>query len=285
MNTNWRLRLLAGLLAGLLTGCAAVAGPVPETGQTAVTEELHVYCFQAGKADAFLLWNSTMAVLIDTGESGFGKVILAKLEELGIAKLDALIITHFDKDHVGGAKKVLESVSVDLVLQSNCPKDASAYHKYVAALEAAGLEAQTLRQSCTLTYGDVTLTVDPPALETYAEDASNNSSLIVSVQHGADRLLFAADAQEARLKELLGSDPGSYAFLKVPYHGRWQSLLPALVEATSPEIAVITASDEEPEDPQTLALLEQYGVTTLLTRRGPVLVKSTGSGVTADYVN
>ena len=65
------------VLALLLGGCggtpsettpASADDPVP-----AVTSTLRAYCFQAGKADAFLFWNDAGAVLIDTGESGFGK--------------------------------------------------------------------------------------------------------------------------------------------------------------------------------------------------------------------
>ena len=191
-----------------LAGCGG--GPTPATtepSETAapVSDTLNLWCFEAGKADAFLLWNESGAVLIDTGESGFGKTILEKLSELGIERLDYLIVTHFDKDHVGGAKKLLSAIPVGTVLQSNCPKTgADAYEKYVAALAAAGIEASTVRQTLRFTLGDVRFTVDPPAAEHYETDASNNSSLIVSVTHGADSLLFCGDALFDSIRRLLG---------------------------------------------------------------------------------
>ena len=52
-----------------------------------------------------------------------------------------------------------------------------------------------------------------------------------------------------------------------------------LLKATSPEYAVITSSDKEPEDEQTLDLLAQYNVETYLTREGPVTVVSDGTTV------
>ncbi len=282
MKRHWRLRLAAVLSAlMLLSGCSETEAPAQT--EAAEGSDLTVYCFFAGKADAFLLYTEDSAVLIDTGESGFGKTILAYMEAHGIEKLDCLIITHFDKDHVGGAKKILESVQVDRVLQSNCPKDASAYNKYVAALEALGMEAETVRQTLTFELGGVSYTVDPPAQETYAEDESNNSSLIVSVENGQNRLLFAADAQDLRLTEFLAGDPGHYDFLKVPYHGHWQSTLGALIKAVSPAAAVITSSDEEPEDEQTLDLLAQYGVETWLTRQAPVVLHADGSTIELAY--
>ena len=207
-----KFKLLAVLaaLTGLLTGCMTAPEltdtAVPATSELAVsvTSDLNIYCFQAGKADAFLLWNDSGAVLIDAGESGFGKTVVEKLGELGIQRLDYLIITHFDKDHVGGAKKILTDIPVGTVLQSNSPKeDAAAYEKYLKALAEKGMEAVTVRETLNFNLGEVRFSVDPPARESYQTDASNNSSLIVSVTHGAKRLLFAGDAGDERLNEFL----------------------------------------------------------------------------------
>ena len=220
---------------------------------------------------------------MDTGESGFGKVILAKLQELGIDRLDYLIITHFDKDHVGGAKKILESIEVGTVLQSNSPKTgASAYENYLAALQELDLEPVTVREELSFTLGSAVFTVDPPAQETYAEDPSNNSSLILTVTHGANRMLFLGDAEDARLAEFLETDPGACALVKLPHHGAWQETLRDLLKQTKPAYAVITSSDEEPEDEETLDLLAQCGVETFLTRNGPIQIVSDGMTLTLD---
>ena len=280
-KTSLRILALVTALAGLFSGCRAAPETTEPTETTvSVQSELHVYCFQAGKADAFLLWTDQGAVLIDTGESGFGKTILAYMESQGIEKLDALIITHFDKDHVGGAKKILESIQVDRVLQSNFPKESSAYSKYLSALEAKGLLAETVSGDLTLTVGDVVFTVNGPT-GVYAADASNNSSLIVSVCHGRNRLLFMGDAQEARMAEFIAANGTDYDMIKIPYHGHWQEGLAALLKSTTPEIAVIPSSDEEPEDEQTVDLLAQYRIETYLTREGPILLVSDSNGVTA----
>ena len=278
------LALLAGF-ALLLSACGTdvVSSEPTVPSETAAPSEasFSVYCFQAGKADAFLLWNDQGAVLIDTGESGFGKTILEKLRAMGIEKLNYLIITHFDKDHVGGAKKVLTDFPVDTVLQSNCPKeDASAYNNYLEALTAVGLEPVTVRETQRFTLGDVSFTVDPPAQETYAEDESNNSSLIVTVTHGDNRLLFCGDAENLRLAEFLTQDPGACVFVKLPHHGNYQKTLKTLLELTHPTWGLITSSQEEPEEQKTLDLLAEYGVQVLLTRQSAYLLGSDGKTLT-----
>ena len=265
--------LLAAML--LLTACAASG-----TKKVAEAAELTVHYFDAGKADAILLTTADSAVLIDAGENGFGKTILAYLAENGVEKLDCLIVTHFDKDHVGGVAKVINSIPVDAVLQSNCPKDSEEYAKYVKALANAGIEAETVGETLTFTLCGVTYTVDPPRQATYDADASNNSSLIVTVTNGADRFLFMGDAQSERLAEYLSGAPAACDVLKVAHHGQDEPLLGELLEAVTPAYAVITSSEEEPESAAVTEALERAGTRVLLTREGAVTFRSGGNGVT-----
>jgi len=274
-----RLRAAAALLSALLL--SACAAPAAESGgeESADAAALEIRFFDAGAADAILLTTADSAVLIDTGEKGFGKTILAYLADKGVEKLDALIVTHFDKDHVGGAAKVINGIPVDTVLQSNCPKDSEEYEKYVKALEAAQIEARTVREAVAFTLGGVRYEIDPPRRESYAEDASNNSSLIVTVRNGAQRFLFAGDAQTERLREYLAASPQHCEVLKVPHHGRAEPALDDLLQAVTPAYAVITSSAEEPEDATVLAQLERSGARVLRTRDGAVTVVSDGTAL------
>lgn len=272
-----RLALLLAL-ALLLTACASSK---KEDAPTAAAE-LTVHFFDAGKADAILLTAADSAVLIDTGEKGFGKTILAYLEDRGVGKLDYLIVSHFDKDHVGGAAKVLGGVTVGTVLQSNCPKDSEEYAKYVKALDSAGIEPVTVRETYTFTLDGVQYTVDPPRRTEYNSDDSNNSSLIVSVVNGGDSFLFTGDAQTERLAEFLDTGSATCDVLKLPHHGGDEPLLSALLDAAKPAYAVVTSSDKEPESAATVRALEDAGVRVLLTREGAVTIHSDGRGVSLD---
>lgn len=297
-------RVLAAILL-LLTGCGAASGDSGTvTDSAAVTtsgtdsaadtdsstatvttsgSDLEIICFQAGKADAFLLLTPESAVLIDCGEKGFGRTILAELEARGIEQLDMMIITHFDQDHVGGAARILNNFPVARVLQSNSPKDSEEYEKYVKALKNAGMEPETVRENLSFMLDGVTYTVNPPKRTKYNSDSSNNSSLIVSVENGANRLLFTGDAQDERIEEFLTLEQGTYDFLKVPYHGHWQESLMLLMGVVKPRYAVITSSDDEPEDAETLELLESFGAETFLTRNGNIRVTSDGATLRVEY--
>lgn len=266
-----RLLPLALCLVCLLAACA-----VPSAEGSALT----VTCFEAGKADAFLFVTEEGTVLVDCGLKGFGETILETLEAQGIDTIDVLILTHFDKDHIGGAAAVLEGVAVGTVYQSNAPKDSSAYAAYCAALEAAGLTPITLRAATSFTLGGVTFTLDAPDQESYTESPSNNASLILSVEHGANRLLFTGDAESARLEEFLRRNHYTYTLLKLPHHGAWDSQTDDLIASTKPQYALITSSKEEPEDEQTLNALTTAQAEIFLTRNGTVVIESDGKALT-----
>ena len=272
-----KLAVLLFAVTLLLTACTpSESGIVPKP-YTATNLEVHF--FDAGKADAILLTTANSAVLIDTGEKGFGKTILADLEEKGVSKLDYLIVTHFDQDHVGGAAKVLESITVGTVLQSNQPKDSKEYDNYVDALNTAGIVPVTVRETYEFTQDGVAYTVDPPRKAKYNEDESNNSSLIVSVVNGGNRFLFTGDAQTERLAEFLDTDRTSYDVLKLPHHGQDEPLLDPLLKSTKPSYAVITSSDDEPESEEVVRALKQAGIRILLTREGSFTLVSDGTDV------
>ena len=261
------LSLALLLFLTLLPGC----GKSPEG--------MELYFFAAGKADAILITAPGAAVMVDTGEKGLGKEILDYLEEKGIGKLDALILTHFDKDHVGGAAKLLSGIPIDRVIQSNVPRDSGEYRDYVRALERAGLEAETPREPLTLSLGDLEIMVDPPKQEEYEKDPSNNSSLIVSVRYGDTSALLTGDAEEERLAEWLEQEPGHYDLIKMPHHGSWEQPLSELLALTEPQYAVLTDSEREPAAEKTIALLTSFRAETFSTKDGALLFRSDGEGL------
>ena len=262
--------LLAAVLLLSLCGCGTTAQPsVAAAKKDAASAPLAVWFFDAGKADAILLTTENAAVLIDCGEKGFGSTITDELAARGIKKLDLLIVTHFDQDHVGGAAKVIGSVDIGTVLQSNSPKDSSEYRKYIRALKKAGIEPMTVRETLSFEFDGV--------------DASNNSSLIVTVSLGSQTLLFMGDAESARIAEYLAGAPVDCTLLKVPHHGGKEPMTEALLEAVCPEYAVITCSDDERESASTTAALRSCGAEIFLTRLGSVSVCCDGETIEVFY--
>lgn len=275
--------LLLVLLMPLLCGCSSKQENRPAAVLDRAGSNLSVYFFAAGKADAILLMTDQGTVLIDCGQKGFGQTILDTLSEKGISFLDYLIITHFDRDHIGGAAKVINNISVGTVLQSNYLKDSEEVDKYFRALSKAGLEPVTVREDYRFTIDGVDFTVNPSILLDYKDDDSNNSSLIVTVRNGGHTFLFMGDAQTERLAEYLDASPVDCDLIKIPHHGGEDERMDELIAATKPEYAVITCSDEEPDTTATRMLLDKAGISVFLTAKAPVLVQSDGKQLNVAY--
>ena len=224
-------------------------------------------------------------MLIDTGLDGFAPYILHTLNELDIQTLDTLILTHFDKDHIGSADEILESVDVGRVLVSDWPKDSDEYADLMAALETTGIESEVVFGDDQVSFmlDGAEYTVDGPDASDYDKDDSNNSSLIVTVQYGQTSFLLMGDAQNERIEEFLSQDSSEYDVLKVPYHGNYQKQLKNLIPSADPEYAVITCSASEGGETKTLDLLEEYDIEVFLTSEGNVNIVSDGKNITASY--
>lgn len=261
---------LSALLAAALLLSFAGCGAAKDTAADAV-----ITFFKAAKADAAVIQAGGAVIVIDTGLEKKADDLTESLEALGVEKIDALIVSHFDKDHVGGAAALLERFDVAAVYQSNQPKDSDEYTAYVEALAERGLEAVTVTDTVSLSHGGLDIEIDGPAEAEYAVDPSNNSSLIVTVRAGGTTVLFAGDAEDARLSEYLETyDRGEGdVILKVPYHGHWQTMLPAFIDAVSPAAAIIPCSRSEPDEDEremTEALLEEAGTSVLRTYEGDI---------------
>lgn len=231
---------------------------------------MDIHCFNAGSADCFLISQDGHRVMIDTGLKKSGKDIAAYLEENGIGHIDLLIITHFDKDHIGGCPRILEVCDIDTVIQSNSPKDSEIYVAYTRALEEHGITPITLYQDLHMVLGEMLLFLDAPMLAEYPVDPSNNSSIITSIFLDDSSLLFMGDAETMRLQEFYRSNSRSYEFVKIPHHGRYDVALPGVIEQIAPKFAVITSSKKEMEDRSVLDMLSEKNVETFLTREGAI---------------
>ena len=237
-----------------------------------------VYFFNAGKADAILIENNNHYMMIDTGEEELASEILSYFKENIITKLDYLIITHFDKDHVGSASSIINEIEIGEIYQSNYPKESTVYTAYLEALESKNITPITVSGDINLSLGDSSLTINGPT-EVYTSNESNNSSLIVSLTYQNNKFLFMGDSQNARIKDFLNTNNEEYDFLKVPYHGNYLKRLDTLLKTKNIKYAVITSSLEEKEADETLEMLNNYNIKTYLTRNGSITVLSDGDNI------
>ena len=258
---------------------------VPETSiqtdtATASDAVLTITALKAGAADAFVLMSGDHVTIIDTGLEKKADKLTDFLKEQGITKVDELIITHFDKDHVGGADHVINDFEVGKVYTTYQSKDSDDIDAYRAAMEAKGLSEIVVNEVTTFSAGDISFTIYPPEAGLYRKKTSNNSSLVIRVSLGENSMLFAGDAEQERIKELLYTEGLKSTILKVPHHGRLAINSEAFIDYVSPEYAIITSSKSEPEDQEIMDILARRGIKTYLTRDGNITVIMTEDELT-----
>ena len=252
-----------------------------EDGKYADKGELKIRIFKVGKADAILFRTETKVILMDTGEDEDGVKILEYLAEKGLKTIDCMILTHFDKSAIGGADTILNSdaVTVKSVYQPNYKKDSVHYTDYANSLSKAGITPVNVTEKTVFTFDDVTFTVYPAEKDHYSEDPDNDFSLVTSVKHGSNSFLFAADAMNDRLAELMAMGDISHTFLKVPYNGQPVANSTEFINAVKPKYAAITCSDKNPPSSAIVSALEAAGATVYLTKNGNIKITSDGGNI------
>ena len=293
--------LLVALVAFVARGLFS-----PEVMAKGSREMIKINILKIGKADAIIVDAGIQAMVIDTGETDDGPELLEKLQAAGINKVDTLIITHFDKDHVGGASQLLQSVQVGRVLIPDYEGTIPEYTMFMEALASAGITPERITTVQTFSIGDAAVIVEPPvsydipgqelevdisgnslAEEGVSETANNgmveydnNFSLITTMIHGDNRLVFMGDAEDERIADWLDSEEAKECdFLKVPHHGVYGSGMDALIERLKPTYAVITDSEKNPADEGTIELLKKNGATVYETLNGRVELTSNGTAI------
>lgn len=237
-----------------------------------------------GRGDCILIRAGTSSVLIDTGYAETSDAVVAFLRAKGVGAIDHLLITHYDRDHVGGLRAVGRAFGVAHVWLPNYVGGDKQYRSVVSAVDELGLPARAVEGRTVLPVGKATLTVHPTALA-YVPDAKgdegndNDLSLVVELAHGKDSYLFAGDLEEDGIDAFLRAGLGRFDVLKVPHHGERSGSTDDLIAAVSPRLAVITDGAKDPADKKTLKLLQQAGADTYRTsRQGTIVVRSDGSG-------
>ena len=226
-----------------------------------------------------MISNNDKYIMIDTGEESLSKEILSYFNNNNISKLDYLIITHFDKDHVGSSSSIIDNIAVENVLQSNCPKESEYYDNYINSLESKSITPQTISGDLEFEIEDMKIKVNGPT-KLYDSNESNNSSLIVSINYKNTNYLFTGDCQNDRIDDYIKENSISkYDFIKIPYHGNYQKKLYDLLEKVQSSYAVITCAVDEPDISKTIELLDELKVKYYLTKNGSVTILSDGNEI------
>lgn len=239
-DTIFRIRLMVLLLLVALT---IVVWMLPRMDSIHSREHLLVHFFDVGQGDAiFIQTPSGIEVLIDGGASNGVLRSLSQKMSFFDRKIDMVIGTHPDIDHIGGLVDVLARYDVEAILTTNNKGGSTAATEYKRMVKTEGAEVILARRGQVFSLGDeIFLKVLFPVYDTEKLE-SNASSIIVQLVYGDTEVLLTGDSPK-RIEEFLvmeGVDLQSDV-LKVGHHGSRTSTSEMFLEAVSPQYAVISA--------------------------------------------
>lgn len=274
--------LLITLTATGISGCAgsgdADTPPVGGSGQEAGT--FRAVFLDVGKGDCILLSTEGRYMLVDAGYEETADEVLDSLRAYGVSSLDAMVITHYDKDHVGGAAEIAQEIPVGTFYLPDYTGDPDKCADLLALIDAQDLSAVQVSEDIRFSLGTAQVCVDA-ALIDYdpAEENDNDASLLVEIFYGEDSWFLPGDIEEEAIDAWLLARAREYDILKMPHHGRKEDNTAGLIKAVSPQIAVITDSPEDDASPKVLKKLEKKKVRVLRTsENGSILVTGYGIG-------
>ncbi|MDD5087657.1 MAG: DNA internalization-related competence protein ComEC/Rec2 [bacterium] len=258
----WLLALLYGAIGWLVIGTAQrrwrwIAGGALLTGALIVwagflgnrEQSPEVSFISVGHGDAILLADRDHSILIDSGPS-FGDWtaadrILSFLSERGIRGLDAMILTHADNDHMGGAADILNRIPVTEVFSNSDSSDTQTFVLTRMAARTHGVPWKTLSAGDRLIWSrEISLTTLSPDGEIVDEmNESNRRSLVFKLECGGATALLTADIDSLTEKDLLPWGAVLDAdLLKVAHHGSKSSSSGSFLNAVSPKLSIISSS-------------------------------------------
>ena len=294
------LLIIAGMVvlagcAGGISGDPAPADPEPANGSSTVTTNgsVEVHYINVGQSVSTLITSpSGETMLVDTGHyNDDGEHVLAYLQRHDISRIDHLVTSHSDADHIGGNAAIIEyyeteADGIGAVYDPGIASSTQTYAEYLDAIEAHDVTLYETREGDTIDFGDVDVDVLGPPDPYLENENRNENSIVLKLTHGETSVLLSGDAeddQETYLVDEYGSELES-TILKAGHHGSASSSSGAFLDAVDPQAVVISSAYDSqyghPHEEVLQRLAERSLPAYWTATHGNIILTSDGQNVT-----
>lgn len=252
-KTRWTVVcVFVAWLCILISGCApegwkeALRQPSENASLASETKgdsRLRVIFLDVGQgASQLLISPSGHTMLIDAGNNDREEEMLGYLQAYGVRRLDLVIGTHPDADHIGGLDRVIDRLDVGEVYMPKIQSNTKTFESLLNSIRSKGLKVKTAKAGLEPAW-DEQIQVKMLAPVT-ATDDSNNMSAVVKVTYGSTSFLLTGDAEAESERAMLESGANLRAdVLLVGHHGSKSSTTAKFLNAVKPMYAVIQVGD------------------------------------------
>ena len=206
-------------------------------------DEAIFHFIDVGQGDAILITAPRGNVLIDTSESGAEEELFDYLKKVKVKKIDYLVLTHTDADHIGNADKIIQNFDIGKVVMTDHIATTKTFERLLDAIEEKDLEVINPKVGEKISLGALKLTVIGPT-EKY--DDPNEMSIVLKATFGDTSVMLTGDAEKESEGDIVSywkKESLKCDILKVGHHGSSSSTTEKFFEAVDPDIAVISCGE------------------------------------------
>ncbi|MDX6383559.1 MAG: competence protein ComEC [Blastocatellia bacterium] len=170
------------------------------------------------------------------------RVVSEYLWSRGLDRVDYILATHADADHIDGLNDVARNFKVRAAIVARTPADDGEYARFAATMRDAGVPVETVGAGDELRFGEISAAVLwPPATLNDDAPSRNNDSIVLLMRYGEKRFLLTGDIEKDGESAVLRKQLDLRSDLvKVAHHGSRTSSIEGFVNATRPQLAIIS---------------------------------------------
>lgn len=263
-----------------------------------VRKETKIYFIDVGQGDSTLIKTiQNKTILIDGGGSEFGtfdvgeNILFPYLLDRRITKIDYIIISHFDSDHVEGLFAVLENLEVKNIIISKQGEESENLNKFKSIVETKDINIIIVKKGDYIKIDKYSyIEVLFPTEQLIQENVLNNNSIVFKFNTIGFNMLFTGDIEEiaeTRLTQMYsGTNILKSDILKVAHHGSKTSSTEKFLQLVSPKIALIGVGEDNNFGHPNKMVLERLNEYTNLIYRtdlnGEIIITTNGEKIRID---
>lgn len=234
-------------------------------------KNLRITFLSVGEGDSIVIETpDRKTILVDTGAKGKDNFSHAKfaivpyLREKGLQKINAVVFTHPDDDHIGGGIDVMTLIKPEIIYDNGEKSSSKAYFALYKYIKKNGLTLRHISKKEIIAQGS---NYNVTAFKMSRSGSDNNESVILLAENGGFKTLLTGDADAQSLYKLRQFVKPPVDVLKVGHHGGKSTVDDKLLKYFKPEYAVISVGKNHYGHPakETLELLERHNIKTFRT--------------------
>lgn len=272
------MKRMKRLLSMIMVSVLMTVMVIPMDGTATAATKLMVHFIDVGQGDAILIQHGGTNSLIDTGVEKKYSQLSTYLKKINVKKINNLVITHPDADHMGGSDLVMRDYGVKKIYMTKYSSTTNEYKEMISAIKKYKVSRVNVKKGTKINLGGVNATV-LHALDKASD--SNDSSIVLKLLHGKKSFLFTGDISAKVENQIAAAYDVNVDVLKVSHHGSSYSSAISFIKETSPEYSILSVGANNNyghPDKNVANRLKKYSKSVLRTdQKGTIVITSTGS--------